>query len=159
MILGLPLQVLSALGSFFVSFLAARAKSKAEIEAANHRMTMELLAANNESAVNFMKAQAELVKSDPYFSFTRRIIALGITFGTMTAVFLIPALFPHVPWIIEVQTIKSTFLGLFGTSTVNEFIQLNGIPLVLGEAFTHIVAVIASFYFGNRAGSIRNPYQ
>ena len=106
-----------------------------------------------------MEGQMGLLKEDPYYAWTRRTLALGIVFGTMVAVFLVPVLFPEIPWIIEVKTIKSTFLGLFGVQEVNELIQLHGIPFFFGEVFSHICVMVAGFYFGHSAGNVRNPYK
>lgn len=159
MFLGLPLQVFSGIASFIMSFLANRAKSKMEVEEAKNRRMIELLAAQNEHTKNFMECQMGLVKEDPYYAWTRRTLALGIVFGTMVALFLVPVLFPNVPWIIEVKTLKSTFLGLFGTREVNELVQLHGIPFFFGEVFSHICIMVAGFYFGNSAGRVRNPYR
>ena len=156
MLFGIPLQVFSALGSFLMSFLASRAKTMAEIEEAKHKRTLELFAAQNEAAVQFMKSE-KVKQQDPYFSFTRRILALGVTFGTMVAVFLVPVLFPHVEWIYEIQTRTAGFFG-FGARDITELVTVGGIPILFGEVFTHICAIIASFYFGNRLGSVRNPY-
>ena len=128
MLFGLPLQVFSGIASFLMSFLASRAKTKMEIEEAKNKRMIELLAAQNEHTKGFMEGQMGLLKEDPYYAWTRRTLALGIVFGTMVAVFLVPVLFPEIPWIIKVKTIKSTFLGLFGVQEVNELIQLHGIP-------------------------------
>ena len=159
MIFGIPLQVFSGLATFVMSFLANRAKHKMEIEEAKNRRMIELLAAQNEQTKAFMECQNALVKDDPYYAWTRRTLALGIVFGTMTALFLVPVLFPEVPWIIEVKTLKSTFLGLFGTREVNELVQLHGIPFFFGEVFSHICIMVAGFYFGHTAGRVRNPYR
>ena len=159
MLFGIPLQVFSGLASFVMSFLASRAKAKMEVEEAKNKRMIELLAAQNESTKAFMECQHGLLKDDPYYAWTRRTLALGIVFGTMVAVFLVPVLFPEVPWIIEVKTLKSTFLGLFGTQTVNELVQLHGIPFFFGEVFSHICVMVAGFYFGHSAGNVRNPYR
>ena len=159
MLFGIPFQVFSGIASFVMSFLANRAKSKMEIEEAKNRRMIELLAAQNEHTKNFMEGQATLLKEDPYFAWTRRTLALGIVFGTMVALFLVPVLFPEVPWIIEVKTLKSTFLGLFGTREINELVQLHGIPFFFGEVFSHICIMVAGFYFGHSAGRVRNPYR
>ena len=159
MFLGLPLQVFSGLASFVLSFLANRAKSKMELEEAKNKRMIELLAAQNEHAKCFMEAEAVRLEKDPYFAWTRRTLALGVVFGTMVSLFLVPVLFPHVPWIIEVQTLKSTFLGLFGTRTVTELVQLHGIPLIFGEVFSHICMIVISYYFGQNAGTLKNPYK
>lgn len=159
MLFGIPFQVFSGLGSFLVSFLAQRAKTKMELEEAKNKRMIELLAAQNEHAKHFMECESNRLQNDPYFAWTRRTLALGIVFGTMFALFLVPVLFPEVPWIIEIKTLKSTFLGLFGTREVNELIQLHGIPFFFGEVFSHICVIVAGFYFGGNAGQIRNPYR
>ena len=159
MFLGLPLQVFSGIASFIMSFLATRARTKMELEEAKNKRMIELLAAMNENTKCFMEAENNRLQNDPYFAWTRRTLALGIVFGTMFSLFLVPVLFPEVPWIIEIQTLKSTFLGLFGTRTVTELVQLHGIPLIFGEVFSHICVLICGFYFGSNAGSIKSPYR
>ena len=159
MFLGLPLQVFSGLASFIMSFLATRAKTKMELEESKNKRIMELLAAQNEHTKCFMEAEAARLEKDPYFAWTRRTQAIGVVFGTMFSLFLVPVLFPEVPWIIEIQTLKSSFLGLFGTSTVTELVQLHGIPLIFGEVFSHICVIVISFYFGSNAGAIKNIYR
>ena len=156
MLFGIPLAVFSALGSFLMSFLAARFKSRMEIEEAKHKRTLELFAAQNAATASFMEAE-KVRQEDPYFSFTRRTLALGITFGTMFCLFAIPLFWPEVQWIY--QTTERTF-GIFGigAGTYTKFVTVAGIPVPYGEAFIHFVGMVVAFYFGNRLGSVKNPY-
>ena len=156
MLFGIPLAVFSSLGSFFMSFLAARLKSRMEIEEAKHKRTLELFAAQNEAAVAFMQGE-EIKQQDPYFSFTRRTLALGVTFGTMFCLFALPLFWPELQWIYETTVRNQGFFGL-GASTTTEFTQISGIPVSFGEAFLHFVGMVIAFYFGNKLGKVRNPY-
>ena len=156
MLFGIPLAVFSSLGSFLMSFLAARAKSRAEIEEAKHKRTLELFAASNAAAASFMEGE-QIKQQDPYFSFTRRTLALGITFGTMFCLFAIPLFWPEVMWVYEQTVMNPGFFGI-GASVTTEFVSVAGIPVSYGEAFIHFVGMVIAFYFGNRLGNVRNPY-
>ena len=81
MLFGLPLQVFSSIASFLVSFFASRQKAKTEIEEARNKRFMELIAAQSESTARFMEYEQQK-QQDPQFSYTRRVLALGLTFGT-----------------------------------------------------------------------------
>ena len=156
MLFGIPLAVFSSLGSFLMSFLAARVKSRAEIEEAKHKRTLELFAASNAAAASFMEGE-KIKQEDPYFSFTRRTLALGVTFGTMFCLFAIPLLWPEIQWIYEVTVNNPGFFGL-GATSATEFVQVAGIPISYGQAFIHFVGMVIAFYFGNRLGTVKNPY-
>ena len=139
-----------------MAFLAARLKSRMEIDEAKHKRTLELFAANNAATAAFMEAE-KVKQDDPYFSFTRRTLALGITFGTMFCLFAIPLFWPEIQWIYETTVSNQGFFGL-GASMTTEFTQISGIPVSFGEAFIHFVGIIVSLYFGNRLGTVKNPY-
>ena len=128
-----------------------------ELDEAKHKRTMDLLAAQNQASMLFLQGES-IKQADPYFSFTRRILALGLTFGTMVAIFMVPVLFPGVPWIFQIESTERIFFGLFGSEKTTELVQAYGIPFILGEAFTHFVAVVTSFYFGSKMGKVSNPY-
>ena len=158
MIFGLPTQLFSALGSFLMSYMAARVKAKSEMEAAERKYTLELLAAQTDNQTKIIQAQNELLKNDPTFAFTRRILALGVVFSVIGGIFYIAA-FSGTPWIFTYQEIPFQLFGInFGT-VVEKFVQVNGFPIIFGEALLHLVAIIISFYFGNSAGSMKNPYR
>ena len=156
MLFGIPLAIFSSLGSFLMSFLAARVKSRMEIEEAKHKRTLELFAANNAATAAFMEGE-KVKQEDPQFSFTRRTLALGVTFGTMFCLFALPIFWPELEWIYQVTVNNPGFFGLGATTTV-EFITVAGIPVSYGEAFIHFVGMVIAFYFGNRLGTVKNPY-
>ena len=156
MIFGLPTAVWSSLASFVLSFLASREKSRREVEESRHKRTLELFAAQNQAATEFMKGE-KIKQRDPHFSFTRRTLALGTVFGTMFALLAMPIFWPEIMWIYETQVKNNGFFGL-GASEVTEFVQVNGVPILFGEAFLHFSGIVISFYFGNKIGSVRNPY-
>ena len=158
MLFGLPTQVFSAGFSFLMSYMAARNKAKAEMESAERKYTLELLAAQTGAATQLIEAQNTVLKNDPTFAFTRRILALGVTFSVLAAIFVLPLL-SNTPWIFTYQEIPFELFGInFGT-VVEKFVQVHGIPILFGEAFTHLVAIIISFYFGNSAGQMKSPYK
>ena len=75
MLFGLPTQVFSAGFSFLMSYMAARNKAKAEMESAERKYTLELLAAQTGAASQLIEAQNTVLKNDPTFAFTRRNIS------------------------------------------------------------------------------------
>ena len=156
MLFGIPLAVFSSLGSFLMSFLAARLKSRMEIEEAKHKRTLELFAANNAAVATFMEGE-KVKQEDPQFSFTRRTLALGVTFGTMFCLFAIPLFWPEIQWIYQ-HTERTIGLFGIGAGTYTEFTTVAGIPVSYGEAFIHFVGMVIAFYFGNRLGTVKNPY-
>ena len=156
MLFGIPLAIFSSLGSFLMSFLAARAKSRSEIEEAKHKRTLELFAAQNAATAAFIEGE-QVKQADPYFSFTRRTLALGLTFGTMFCLFALPLFWPEVKWIYETTVNNPGFFGL-GATSKTEFVTVAGIPVSYGEAFIHFVGMVIAFYFGNRLGTVKNPY-
>ena len=89
MLFGLPTQLFSALGSFLMSYMAARVKAKSEMEAAERKYTLELLAAQTDNQTKVIQAQNELLKNDPTFAFTRRILALGVVFSVIGGILYI----------------------------------------------------------------------
>lgn len=158
MLFGLPTQVFSALGSFLMSYMAARSKAKSEMESAERKYTLELLAAQTDNQTKLIQAQNEVLKNDPTFAFTRRILALGLGLGIPAAIFMV-AVFSDVPWIFTYEQIPFQLFGInFGT-VVTKFVSVHGVPILFGEAFTHLVAIIISFYFGNSAGKMKSPYK
>ena len=156
MLLGLPTAVWSSLASFVLSFLASREKSRREVEEARHKRTLELFAAQNKGSADFIKGE-KVKQQDPHFSFTRRTLALGTVFGTMFLLLGGSLFFPELLWIYETTVSNNGFFGL-GASEVTEFIQVNGVPILFGEAFLHFTGIVISFYFGNKIGSVKNPY-
>lgn len=156
MIFGIPTAIFSAIASFIVSYLASRSRAKAEIEEAKHKRTLELFAAQNKAAGSFMKGE-EIKQKDPHFSFTRRTLALGVTFGTMFLLFALPLFAPEFQWIYEQAQSNSGFFGI-GAKSWTELVAVVGTPVLFGEAMLHFTGMIIAFYFGNRLGSIRNPY-
>ena len=134
--------LLAGLGSFLMSAWATHQKHKAQ----DHQRIMELALTNNKHQLDFIKAQIELLKADPHFAFTRRLLALGITFGFMVAVFVMPYLFEQVGYIYEVPG-KSYLFGLFQGSPTFDVIK--GIPFEVIMTFNYSIHAITGFYFGN----------
>ena len=158
MLFGLPTQIFSALGSFLMSYMAARSKAKSEMEAAERKYTLELLAAQTGAATQLIEAQNTLLKNDPTFAFTRRILALGLGLGIPAALLAI-AVFSDTPWIFNYQEIPFQLFGInFGT-VVEKFITVHGLPILFGETMLHLVGIIIAFYFGNSAGQMKSPYK
>lgn len=143
------LELISGGASFVLSAWMSISEAKHKRDQEMSRFQMSLVAAQNSHSLEWLKAQQELIKVDPHFSVTRRIIALGITFGVLAGFLVMPAIFPHVPWILEVS---ETTRGLFGltTSSHTGYTTLTGFLYQpwMGAAVMSIVG----FYFGNKVG-------
>lgn len=158
MLFGLPLQIFSGLGTFLMSYMAARNKSKMEMESAERKHMMELLAMNNKNATALIKAQNEVLKNDPYFAWTRRTLAIGGGLGILVAIlFVIP--FLDIPWIYTYDEVPFQIFGINFGIVLKRFVAEVGIPVLFGEAALHIAAMIFAFYFGNSMGKVKNPYR
>lgn len=164
MLFGIPLQVFSGLASFVMTFMAKRAAQQRETEAYRDKMMLDLIGAQNKHNIELMKAQTEMIKVDKHFAWTKRTLALGVTFGTMVAVLFLPVLFNDATWVHIGEVTKETggfLFGLIGADkeTITEFTSFTGIPLVFGEAFTHMASIVIGHYFGNSLATQKNPYQ
>ena len=143
------IEILSGGASFLLSAWTSMSEAKHKRDQEQARFQMSLVAASNKHSLDWLKAQQELVKTDPHFSITRRMIAMGIVFGVLGGLLLMPALFPNIPWILEVS---DTTRGLFGitTSSHTGYETITGwlYQPWMGSAFMSVVG----FYFGNRVG-------
>ena len=143
------IELISAGASFMLSAWTSMSEAKHKREQEQARFQMSLVAAQNAHSLEWLKAQQELIKADPYFAVTRRVIALGITFGVLAGFLLMPALFPNVPWILEVS---ETTRGLFGFTTASH----TGYTTISGFLYQpwmgSAVMSIVGFYFGNKVG-------
>ena len=135
----------SFLLSAFTSILDANHKRKMEQD----KFNMSLIAAQHQQNMEFLKMQNEVLKNDPHFAITRRFIALGVTFGVLGAMLFLPALFPNVPWILEVSSSSAGFLGIGAKSSVGyETIAGFFYQPWMGSAVMSIIG----FYFGQKVG-------
>ena len=75
---------------------------------------------------------------------TRRVIVMSILFGVILAPFLATML--SIPVVLEVESTKSWFFGLFGKSSQPVFVQTMGYILI-PEIRQSLTAIIG-FYFG-----------
>ena len=143
------LELLAGGASFLLSAWTSMSEAKHKREQEQARFQMSLVAAQNAHSLEWLKAQQSLIKVDPHFAVTRRIIALGITFGVLAGFLIMPAIFPNVPWILEVS---ETTRGLFGISTG----QTVGYTTLTGFLYQSwmgaAVMSIVGFYFGNKVG-------
>ena len=157
MIFGLPTQVFSALGSFFMSYMAAKSKAKAEMDAAERKYTLELLAAQSDNQSKVIAAQNQVLKNDPYFAWTRRVLAIGGGLGILAAIFSLA--FFDIPWIFVYDEVPFQIFGINFGIVLKRFVTEVGLTVIFGEAMLHIVAMIFAFYFGNSAGKMKSPYK
>ena len=143
------LELISGGASFLLSAWTSMAQEKHKRDMEQARFQMSLVAASNAHSLDWLKAQQKLVANDPRFAITRRVIALGVTFGVLAGFLLMPALFPNVPWILEVTETTRGWFGIptgveTGYQTINGFLYQPW----MGSA----VMAIIGFYFGNRVG-------
>ena len=143
------IELISGGASFLLSAWTSMSEAKHKRDLEQSRFQMSLVAAQNAHSLEWLKAQQELIKADPHFAITRRVIALGITFGVLGGFLLMPALFPNVPWILEVS---ETTRGLFGI-TSSSYTGYETISGFLYQAWMgSAVMSIVGFYFGNKVG-------
>ena len=135
----------SFLLSAFTSMMDANHKRKMEQD----KFNMSLIAAQHQQNMEFLKMQNETLKNDPHFAITRRFIALGVTFGVLGSLLFMPALFPNVPWILEVSNSSAGFLGI-GASASTGYETIAGFYYQpwMGSAVMSIIG----FYFGQKVG-------
>ena len=143
------IELISGGASFLLSAWTSMSEAKNKRDLEQSRFQMSLVAAQNAHSLEWLKAQQKLVKADPHFAITRRIIALGITFGVLSGFLLMPAIFPNVPWILEVS---ETTRGWFGITT-GETTGYTTISGFLYQAWMgSAVMSIVGFYFGGKVG-------
>ena len=135
----------SFLLSAFTSIMDANHKRKMEQD----KFNMSLIAAQHQQNMEFLKMQNEVLKNDPHFAITRRFIAMGVTFGVLFSLLFLPAIFPGVPFIIEVTESTKGFFGI-GAGTTTSFETVSGFLYQpwMGSAVLSIIG----FYFGQRVG-------
>lgn len=153
MFFGIPWEIVSGIGSYLVSSFMSLSKARNDREEQRHRHDMAMLAAANGANLKWLKAQDLLVKNDPYFSMTRRLIALFVVAIVFSSLILAPYIFSffgtEIPWILPVTEISDGFLGFFGSESTS-YETLTG--LLYMEWMGSAVMSIIGLYFGNRAG-------
>jgi len=140
--MGLPYtEVLTFLGSGFMSFtmkyLSQRAKERKEM----FDMAMDRQKANEEAANNAVKR----VSIDAG-KVNRRVIVLGLFFGVMIIPFIL-ALLNYPIYVENIVQQREWLFGLIGGGERTEWVQLDG--YVIFRSFTHLLATVVGFYFGN----------
>ena len=137
MALGLPIELLTMLGSSLFSGIMTLYAQKSKDEA---DFRMHALKSREQQYSN----QIEQMKVDKGFSFTRRALAFIIVVGAMLAIFL-PSLL-NIPTVIE---LTSSSEGLFGLikDTTTTFTTIDG--FVTPEWIKHAMLSIVGLYFGN----------
>ena len=137
MLFGLPIEVVTMLGSSLFSGLMTMWSQKSENEA----KLMRQLASNREQ---YYQAQEVLTKTDKTFSWTRRFIALTIVIGALIMVFA-PAIF-HIPTLVQTEIVNSYLFGLItDKEIVHNMVKAFVIPEWWSSAFTAVVGL----YFGS----------
>ena len=137
MILGLPIEVLTMLGSSLFSGIMTMMAAKSKAQADFMKAALQQQKSDNEHQVSQLKA-------DKGFSFTRRVIALTVV-GVTGLVILAPAFF-NVPTIVETVLETEQLFGLFSNKEVIHTV-VDGfiLPEWWSTAFTSIIGL----YFGH----------
>lgn len=149
MLFGLPVELWAGVGSYALSAFNSLNKAKQERDENRHRFDMATMAASHKVNMEWYTAQNETAKNDPYFSVTRRFIALFMVIGIVGGLLLLPTFFPGIPWIVEANESTSAFFGLFKDTTTT-LQQIDG--LYYQEWMGSAVMSIIGFYFGSKAG-------
>lgn len=146
---GLPIEIISGLGSYLLSGWLSINKAKSDREDERHRHDMAIMASQHKNTLEWLNAQQKLVKTDPHFSVTRRFIALFTVIVVMGSMLVLPAIFQDVPWILQVKETTDGFLGFFG-GTKESYQTITG--LLYLDWMGSMVLSIIGFYFGHKAG-------
>ena len=130
--IAIPTEVLTMLSST----LLAGALKIYEAKAAAH---LKLIEALNKSAVERSNS------GTPTFQFTRRVIALTVTFAVvllpkLAALFGVPVSVPTQPESV------SLLWGLFSSASSQVYVSIAGVPITTLD--THAFAAIVGLYFG-----------
>lgn len=148
MVFGLPVELWAGIGSYAISAFTTLNKAKQDREDQRHKFDMAMMAASQKADMEWYKAQNEVLKNDPHFSYTRRVLAMFLVMGIVGGLLLLPVFFPGVPWIVEASESTSAFFGIF-TDNVTSYTQIDGI--FYKEWMGSAVMSIVGFYWGSRA--------
>jgi len=127
---------------FIFRYMAERAKERHEI----YKRFLGLKKAETESA----DAAAQRVPVD-VGKWVRRLIVTSVLFGVILAPFILSLM--GYSTIVEVETVKGKFLGIFGGGTEVAFVELKGY-LMVPEVRQTLTAIVG-FYFGNAAAAAK----
>lgn len=142
---GIPLELLTMLGSSVVGGLMTLWSQKIKSRQADHAMTIAALSKEGE-----LVHQARTYDK-PEFQFTRRLIALAATFAVIVWPKLVPVFWPEIAVTVGYTQWTPGFLFFSGTEEVRWQIASG---LVLTPLDTHLMSSIIGLYFG--ASVVRN---
>tara|TARA_E500000318_G_scaffold100381_1_gene103070 strand:+ start:171 stop:596 length:426 start_codon:yes stop_codon:yes gene_type:complete len=135
----IPTEILTLFGGsitgFIFKFIAQRSK--------DNQQKFEMLMKKNQMVEESRTAAAGRAKGSAG-QWVRRFIVISIMFGVILAPFIATLL--SVPVVLEVDTKKPIFFGLFGSSTEKIFVESFGYVLI-PEIRQSLTAIIG-FYFG-----------
>jgi len=139
MVLGLPLELITMLGSGLMGAVMSiwSQAIKAKNEASNRAIAA--LAAQNKSY------DAARSWDKPIVQFTRRIIALSAVFSIIVFPKLAAVFWPEVPVYVGYTEFDPGFLFFSGSESV-KWVQAHG--LVITPLDTHLMSSITGLYFG-----------
>lgn len=142
--LGLPLELITMLGSTVLGGVMSVWGQSIKAKEAQQKMLMER-ANFNAQQVNTAR---EAGKTDTHFAWTRRLIALSAVFAIIVLPKLVAVWYPDVSVIVGYSEIQKGFLGgIFGgDSEVVKWQAARG--FVITPLDTHIVSAIVGLYFG-----------
>lgn len=132
----LPIELITAGGGFLMGLIGKLFSMKMEKD----KFTMQMLAQQHDQMQEVRNA------GDEKFKFTRRLIALTVTF--MVIVF--PAI-AHVIWDVPViygWTEETSGFLFFEGSKIQHWTLMKGIPIT--PVHTHLMYLIAGLYFGQK---------
>jgi hypothetical protein len=142
--LGLPLELITMLGSTILGGVMSVWGQSIKAKEAQQKMLMER-ANFNAQQVNTAR---EAGKTDKHFAWTRRLIALSAVFSIIVLPKLVAVWYPEIGVIVGYTEIQGGFLAnLFGGGTeVVKWKMAQG--FVITPLDTHIVSAIVGLYFG-----------
>ena len=142
--LGLPLELVTMLGSTVLGGVMSIWGQSIKARQAEQKMLMERANFNAKQAV----LAREAGKNDKHFAWTRRLIALSSVFAIIVLPKLVAVFYPEVDVIVGYTEIQTGFLDfIFGPGQeVVKWKYAQG--FVITPLDTHIVSAIVGLYFG-----------
>lgn len=142
--LGLPLELVTMLGSTVLGGVMSVWGQSIKAKEANQKMLME----RANASAGFVQQAREAGVKDKHFAWTRRLIALSAVFSIIVLPKLVAVWYPEVSVIVGYSEMQAGFLNnFFGNG--KELVQWKAAQgFVITPLDTHIVSAIVGLYFG-----------
>mgnify|MGYP001079733848 CR=1 FL=1 len=142
--LGLPLELITMLGSTVLGGVMSVWGQSIKAKEAQQKMLMERANAN----AGFVQQAREAGAKDKHFAWTRRLIALSAVFSIIVLPKIVAVWYPEVSVFVGYTEVQEGFIRnlLGGGNEVVKWQVAQG--FVITPLDTHIVSAIVGLYFG-----------